>query len=190
MSHPIWQICRKHNISPNQLYFLDSCKEKIVPAKVINVEQEKLTSIARGWLKDNEPTKAGLDILAEFEGLVIKKKQKTTKQLLGEDYLKRIKEYRELFPKGTLPSGAAAKQSVTELTTKFVHFFNDNPEYNWDIILDATEYYLYTKALVNYEYTVTSSYFIRKTNPVTKEIESKLADYCQMIVDDPKLLDY
>lgn len=190
MSHPIWQICRKHNISPNQLYFLDSCKEGIVPAKVINSDNEKLTAVARGWLKDNQITKPGLDILTEFESLVIKKKAVNAKKVLGEDYLKRIKEYRELFPKGTLPSGAASKQSVSELTKKFIIFFQENPEYNWDIILDATEYYLYTKALVNFEYTVTSSYFIKKTDPRSKEESSKLADYCQMIIDDPKLLDY
>jgi hypothetical protein len=35
---------------------------------------------------------------------------------------------------------------------------------------------------------VTSSYFIKKTNPQTKEVTSKLADYCQAILDNPKIL--
>lgn len=148
--------------------------------------------MARGWLKDNQLTPVAIEILAEFEALVIKKKAVNAKKVLGEDYLKRIKEYRDLFPKGHLPSGAASKQSVSELTKKFINFFQENPEYNWDIILDATEYYLYTKSLVNFEYTVTSSYFIHKVTVVNglREEASKLADYCQMIVDDPGLLDY
>jgi hypothetical protein len=35
---------------------------------------------------------------------------------------------------------------------------------------------------------VTSSYFIKKTNPVTKETTSKLADYCQELLDNPDIL--
>jgi hypothetical protein len=35
---------------------------------------------------------------------------------------------------------------------------------------------------------VTSSYFIKKTNPQTKETTSKLADYCQQILDNPEIL--
>jgi hypothetical protein len=35
---------------------------------------------------------------------------------------------------------------------------------------------------------VSSSYFIKKTNPQTKEVSSKLADYCQEILDNPNML--
>ena len=35
---------------------------------------------------------------------------------------------------------------------------------------------------------VTSSYFIKKTNPQSKEVTSKLADYCQEILDNPSIL--
>ena len=96
-------------------------------------------------------------------------------------------EYREIFPKGKLPSGELARQSVKELQDKFVWFFKTYPEYDWDLVLDATEYYVDTFAKKNYMYMATSSYFIKKTM-TTKEVKCKLADYCQEIIDNPKLL--
>lgn len=190
MSHPLWKICRKYNISPNQLYFLDSCKEKIVPSGVINAEFERVTAQGRGWMtEDNQLTTNALSILNEFEGIMEKKKAKSDKEILGEDFMTKVNEYRELFPKGRFPSGELARQSANELKEKFLWFFKNNPDYNWDIVLDATEYYLYTKSLDGYKYTVTSSYFIKKTT-VTKETVSKLADYCQIIIDEPELLNY
>jgi len=35
---------------------------------------------------------------------------------------------------------------------------------------------------------VTSSYFIKKTDPISKETRSKLADFCQELLDNPDAL--
>ena len=108
--------------------------------------------------------------------------------MLGEDFLDRVKEYRESWPGKRLPSGELARQSVQELKDKFVWFFKTYPEYDWDLVLDATDYYNIVYERKRYQYMVTSSYFIKKTNPQTKETTSKLADYCQELLDNPNIL--
>ena len=95
--------------------------------------------------------------------------------------------HREIFPKGRLPSGELGRQSPKELQDKFVWFFKTYPEYDWDLILDVTEFYVDTFSKKNYLYMASSSYFIKKTLP-TKEVCSKLADYCQQVLDNPDLL--
>ncbi len=109
--------------------------------------------------------------------------------MLGEDFLDRVKEYRDAFPGKRLPSGELARQSVQELKDKFVWFFKTYPEYDWDLVLDATDYYNIVYERKQYKFMVTSSYFIKKTNPQTKETTSKLADYCQELLDNPGILD-
>ena len=105
--------------------------------------------------------------------------------MLGDDFLDKIKQYREMFPPVRLPSKQMARQSVQELKDKFVWFFKNNPEYNWTIVLDATDYYIQTKKQDGYLYMATSSNFIQKTDNNTKLVKSTLADYCQMFIDNP-----
>jgi hypothetical protein len=93
-----------------------------------------------------------------------------------------------MFPAQKLPSGELARQSVQELKDKFVWFFKTYPEFDWDLVLDATDYYVYTKQKDGYLYMINSSYFIQKTDPRTKISRSALADHCQMILDNPEIL--
>ena len=90
-----------------------------------------------------------------------------------------------MFPAMKLPSGELARQSMQELRDKFVWFCKTYPDYDWDTILNAAHFYIYTKKKDGYMYMVTSSYFIQKTDPRTKISKSLLADYCQMTIDDP-----
>jgi hypothetical protein len=187
-SHQLWSTSIKYSISPNQLYFLDCCKNKIKPTSIINQEAEALVCRAKGYLtEDNQLSAAALHILEEFETHLVKTKKKVTKEVLGEDFLAKVNEYRELFPKKRLPSGELARQSVKELTDKFVWFFKTYPEYDWDLVLDAADYYIHLKSKTDFQYTVTSSYFIQKTDIYTKLVKSLLADYCQQLVDDPNI---
>ena len=189
MSYQLWSTLLKWRISPNQAYFLDCCREGIIPSKIlINPDAERLIAQAHGYIDESgKLTNKATPILEEFETFLAKTKKSVTKATLGEDFAEKVNEYREIFPKGKLPSGELARQSVKELQDKFVWFFKTFPEYDWDVILDATEYYVATFAKKNYMYMVTSSYFIKKTLP-TKESRSKLADYCQEILDNPDLL--
>ena len=190
MSHKHWSTLIKWNVSPNQIYLLDCYRDKIKPNNIINEEGEKMICQSKGLLDENNNlTNKAAMILNEYETFLVKTKRKVTTAVLGEDFNERIKEYRELWPSKRLPSGELARQSTQELKDKFIWFFKTYPEFDWDLILDATEYYNEVFRRKNYMYMATSSYFIKKTNTTTKEISSKLADYCQEILDNPKLLD-
>jgi hypothetical protein len=188
MSHQHWNTLIKWNISPNQIYLLDCYRSKIKPSKIINEEGERLVCQAKDLLDgNNNLTNKASIILDEYETFLVKAKKVVASQVLGEDMNERIKEYREIFPPKRLPSGQLARQSVQELKDKFVWFFKTYPEYDWDLVLDATDYYNEIFSKKDYVYMATSSNFIKKTE-ITKEVSSKLADYCQQIIDDPKIL--
>lgn len=189
ITHQLWSVNIRHHVSPNLIYFLDCCRKKIKPVNIINQDAEMIISKSRGLIDENNNlTAKAIVILDEFETYLVKKKTKVTKEVLGEDFLKRVTEYREAFPKQRLPSGELARQSIKELQDKFVWFFKTYPEYDWDLVLDAADYYNILFEKKNYLYMATSSYFIKKTNPQTKETTSKLADYCQQLLDNPDIL--
>jgi hypothetical protein len=189
MSHQHWNTLIKWNISPNQIYLLDCYRSKIKPSKIINEEGERLVCQAKDLLDgNNNLTNKASIILDEYETFTVKTKKKVASEVLGTDMNERIKEYREIWPAKRLPSGELARQSAKELKDKFVWFFKTYPEYDWDLILDATDYYNEVFKKKDYMYMATSSYFIKKTNSQTKEVSSKLADYCQEIIDNPKIL--
>lgn len=189
ITHQLWSVAIKHNISPNLLYFLDCCDKKIKPTAIINEQAESLIANAKGFIDENRNlSPLALQIVNEFETYLVKKKTKVTKEVLGEDFINKVYEYRTAWPKRRLPSGELARQSIEELKDKFVWFFKTYPEYDWNLVLDATDYYNIIYEKKQYMYMVTSSYFIKKTNPQTKETTSKLADYCQQILDNPDIL--
>ena len=184
MGHQLWNVCRKYNISPNQLYFLDSCREKIAPSQVINADAQKAICIQRGWIDAEGTLSPGaIFILDEFETFLKKTKTRVTKEILGEDFLKNVNEYREIFPDFRLPSKELGRQSTETLSGRFVKFFKKYPQYDWELILDATDYYVNYYKKMDYKYMTCSLYFIDKDGI------SKLADTCQAIIDNPKLLE-
>lgn len=189
MSHQLWTTLIKYSISPNQLYFLDCCRYKIKPTSIINEEEELAAARERGHLDQNgNLTPGAIFILDEFESLLTKTKKKVASELLGTDALEQIKTYREMFPAKRVPKVGLLRQTVQELKQKFVWFFKTYPEYDWELVLDATDYYMYTKQKENMEFVTTSSYFIQRTDTFTKTNRSLLADYCQMILDNPAIL--
>lgn len=187
MSHQLWTTCRRHGISPNQLFLLDCYRENIQAGNLINENADKLICQTKGFIdsKGKLTEKATL-LLEEFETLLVKKKKAVAKDVLGENFMQRVEQYRELFPKHRLPSGELARQSVQELKDKFVWFFKTYPQYDWDLVLDAADYYISVKQSENWMYMKTSSYFIKKSDR-HKETVSTLADYCQYLLDNPQV---
>lgn len=174
-------IVTENNLSPNGVYVLLCLLHKKEPINInLKLELIKLNSL--GFTKNGELTKEGFDKAVEFDdlnGLIkILNKNKAYK-LTDEDVLK-IKEYREMFPKGLLPSGQPARVQIKELEKKFTWFLN-NYEYNWETIIKATKKYVSQYEASNYTYMKTSGYFISKLEK--NEIVSTLASYCDMIVD-------
>lgn len=188
MSHQLWNTLIKWKLSPNQIYFMDCCRSNIKPNAIIDQEIEKEICLQRNLIDDKgNLTNEGAVILNEFETHLLKVKKKVATEVLGVDVNERIKEYREIWPAKRLPHGQLARQSNQELKDKFVWFFKNYPEYDWDLILDATDYYNEVFKKKDYLYMATSSNFIKKTE-ITKEVSSKLADYCQEILDNPSML--
>ncbi len=191
MTHQLWTVLMKHNVSPNLVYFLDSCRHKIIVSPIVNGSELKREAVQRNLISmTGVLSNEALLILEEFETFLVNSKKKVTSEVLGDDFLDNIKTFREMFPARKLPSGELARQSVQELKHKFVWFFKTFPEYNWNLVLDATDYYIYTKAKENYLYMSTSSYFIHKVETRTKTWKSILADHCQMIQENPEILDH
>jgi hypothetical protein len=91
-----------------------------------------------------------------------------------------VARYREYFPKKL--STGPGRQSPRELKQKFVWFFKNHPEFTWEDVLEAANYYACECAQRNNEYMANSSNFIKK-DTMSKESVSKLADYCQIISD-------
>lgn len=184
MSHQLWTTLIKHNISPNQVYFLDCCRNRIKPTGIINPEAEGNICRAKGYINEQgQITEKALVILDEFQTFLLKSKKKVTSAVLGDDFLDKIRYYRELFPIGTLPSGAVSRQSVAQLKDKFIKFFQTYTEYDWTLVHLATEYYICEKEKVNFEYMKNSGYFIDKFGI------SELANHCDLLLDMPKVLE-
>lgn len=176
-------------MSPNLLYYLDCCRHKIKPSAIINPDAERLLAHSKGLItEEGVLTPQATVILNDFETYLVKTKKKVTSEVLGADFLDRIKEYRELFPVGFLPHGEIARQSAEELKLKFVWFFKTYPDFDWPLVLEATNYYRFLKEKDGFKFMATSSYFIQKTDPKTKMIKSSLADYCQLLKDDPDII--
>lgn len=146
--------------------------------------------MAKGLLtEDGTLTEKAVIILDEMETYLVKQKKKVATAVLGDNFLDKVKEYREIFPAMRLPQhNQMARQTVQELKDKFIWFFKTYPEFTWEDVLDATDYYIFTKERENWVYTSTSSMFIKKTDIRSREVTSKLADYCQIIKENPDIL--
>lgn len=188
MSYQLWSTLTRYNVSPNQLYFLDCCKNKTKPTEIIDDYTEYKKSLADGYIDENRNiTPAAALILDEFYKFIAKAKKKIASEIIGPDFMVNVHKYRELFPKGRFPSGELARQNPEDLKQRFIWFFQTYPSYTWDLVLDATDYYLHLKKAVDYQYAVSSAYFIQKTDVLSKTKKSLLADYCQKLLDDPEL---
>jgi hypothetical protein len=100
-------------------------------------------------------------------------------QVLGEAYVDNIQKYLELFPKGRLPSGKAARSDKKNIESNFKWFFQ-NYEYDWNTVLQATARYVDEFEKKNFLYMRNSQYFISKMSP-DRTRESELANYCSAI---------
>jgi hypothetical protein len=189
MSHQLWTTLIKYNVSPNQIYFLDSCRSRIKPTNIINPDAEANICRAKGYINEKgELTQKALVILDEFETFLVKAKKKVATEVLGDKFLEKINYYRDLFPSKKLPSGSLARQSVEELKKKFIVFFKTYPQFDWALVHLATDYYIFEKEKTQYMYMMNSSYFIQKTDNISKTTKSELADHCEFLLDNPDIL--
>lgn len=180
----------KEGLTPNSFYVLYCIKEKLVVAKFVNkaIECKKLQS--EEWLNENlELTHKSHIFITEIDSFFRKTKKKTSKDLLGNEFLDKIEEYNKIFPNKKLSSGKYARVNPKTLENAFRWFF-ENYDYDWDIIMRATLKYVDEYSVRRYEYMRTSQYFIRKQN-TDKTWDSDLATYCELIKDgEDEIVDY
>lgn len=167
------------NLSPNQCLLLFSIHNKVTPSTYIEFDLDALRK--QGYLKYNKITAEGLKVINQLDNYFSIKKKKTTNELIGVDGVAAIKQYREIFPTGKLPSGVPARNNVKILTENFRWFFSEH-DYTWAEILQATRMYVNEYRDKEYLYMQNSQYFISKQDK-HKVKTSKLADYCDMIRD-------
>jgi hypothetical protein len=169
----------KEGITPNQLYLL-VCIHENTSSININLHLELRQLVLGEWIDENNKLTAKSQVLlTSLNNYFSLSKKKTDMSAMGIDYQNNIKKYRELFPKGKLPSGKPARSNEKVLEQNFRWFF-ENYSYTWDSILKATAYYVDEFEKKNFLYMRTAQYFICKSE-LDKTKQSELADYCSMI---------
>lgn len=186
-------------ITPNQLFVLQSCKDKRDYGNFIPSVKLELTRLKdKGYLDEKfNVTPAGEELLAKVDSLF----QPGTTVLLDTDasvsspaastdakvdktaMQEQIETYRKLFPAGSI-NGRTYRNSVRELLPRFQWFFKHH-SYPWDVIIEATERYIRTKKQTDghYSFVRTSAYFVRKTDAGRCDI-SELANWCEVVIND------
>ena len=177
----LFQQILKEKMTPNQFLILYGIKKSLslpLPDNKSDVQQLK----SLGFIEqDGSLSISANKVIARFENYFIKAKKRTSIQLMGKEFLKRINEYRDIFPAGKLPSGKPARVNVKTLENSFRWFF-ENYDFSWDEVIDATSMYVNSYRDNDYMYMKTSQYFISKQDK-SKVRTSDLADYCDMVRD-------
>ena len=177
----LFQQILKEKMTPNQFLILYGIKKSLslpLPDNKSDVQQLK----SLGFIEqDGSLSIKANKVIARFENYFIKAKKRTSIQLMGKEFLKRINEYRDIFPAGKLPSGKPARVNVKTLENSFRWFF-ENYDFSWDEVIDATSMYVNSYRDNDYMYMKTSQYFISKQDK-SKVRTSDLADYCDMVRD-------
>jgi hypothetical protein len=169
-------------MSPNQLYLLYCLKRK-QEARFINIAMETRLLEADGFIEGNKLTLKGEEALLKASFVTKTTKAEKNAGVLDEKFIENVSKYREMFPAMMFPSGKAARQSVNELTPRFGWFFTNYPQFkDWNLVFEATAFYLDEYEKKNWMFASASAFFIwKKEND--GNIRSGLADYCQMVLD-------
>ena len=162
-------------INPNQLYIMICLRDR-VKMYLRHADSDVDDLVKRKLILNGELSAEGLQVLEKIETGKPRKKVAA----FTEKDLENIAAYRELFPKGMLPSGQPSRVTVKELEKKFQWFFT-NYSYEWEVILKATEHYIETYRQEGFKYMKTSGYFISKTDKGVTT--STLANYCDMMLE-------
>lgn len=168
----------KLDLTPNRYYLLHCKKDKIAPAFNLNVGVDYMRLQSDDWLDANgNLTSKAVKLVQELDSYFKNSKKKTSTSILGDNFIGKIEEYLDIFPKFKLPSGKYARSDKKNLENNFRWFF-ENHDYDWNTVINATKMYVDDYERQGYKYMRTSQYFIRKLNPAEKTFESELANYC------------
>ena len=182
----IWfNFVNQSDISPNDFYCLYCLREKVSPSN-INISTSIVSLLNESLIAYNRTntiqiTDKGKELLDKAESFFSTKIKNTETNLMGYDYEDYILKYSHTFPAIKLPSGKPGRSNKKAVTECFKWFF-ENYNYEWDVILKATNMYVDHFQSKRYLYMQTSQYFIRKQNQ-DKTWRSDLADWCEMVIN-------
>ena len=172
----------KAELTPNSFYVLYSIYNKIKPHIYVNSNLEVAKLKQENWLEEDlSLSNKSIIFISEIDSFFKKAKKKTTKDLLGNNFTDNIQKYVEIFPNKKLSSGKYARVNPKNLEVAFRWFF-ENYNYDWNIVIAATEKYVDEFSIRNFEFMRTAQYFIRKQG-IDKTYESDLANYCDIIIN-------
>lgn len=198
----LFSLLIQWKITPNQLFVLQSCKEKRDYGNYIPSVKLELTRLQGKQYLDEKfnVTPAGEEVLSKIDSLfqigttimvledptdssTSPAPKSTGSKVDSSAMQEHIETYRKLFPQGSI-SGRTYRNSVRELIPRFQWFFKHN-KYSWEVILEATERYIRTKKQTDghYNFVRTSAYFVRKTDAGRCDI-SELANWCEVITTE------
>lgn len=171
----------QNGLTPNSFYVLYCIKEKIVPHSSVNKELECKKLQSSAWLSESlQLTDKSIIFITEIDGYFKKSKKKTSKDLLGHNFMQNIEAYVNIFPNKKLSSGKYARVPAKNLENAFRWFF-ENYDYDWETIFLATQKYVSEN---EHGYMRTSQYFVRKQNS-DKTWDSDLSVCCEYIKNSP-----
>ena len=177
----IMNMLIKLKLTPNQFYVMWAIEDGVT-TPILNTPLELKNVRNKGYLaEDGGLTEEGAKIVKDVSAIFKGKKKKANKVVMGTDYEENIKTYNELFPKKKLNTGKFARSSKKNLEIAFRWFF-DNYDYSWETVHKATRMYCNDRELVNWDYTMNNTYFIRKGEQ-DKTFKSALSDFCQAVED-------
>ena len=170
-------------MTPNQALILFGMKQGVSLPNSLSEDKEYLLKMNMLTFEDGlyKMTPDAKAFCVKLDNYFIKAKKKTDIQLMGKDFNDKIHTYREIFPAKKLPSGNPARNNVKALGEN-VRWFFETYDHTWDDIIKATKMYVNEYRDADYLYMQTSQYFISKQDKHRVK-HSRLADYCDMIVD-------
>lgn len=175
-----------HGLTPNGYYVLHATKNGYYHDKYVNIRTEQHRLSLTGFLDEDGDkytlTSKAFDVLKNSEKLMIEVSKKIKKVPYGT-WTDEINEFNNLFPKGKRDGSTIAyRTNPKELHERFCWFFETYPEYNWEMVLNASRKYVQVVSENDVKFLQTSKYFIKKQDK-NLEITSTLASLCWNIVE-------
>jgi hypothetical protein len=188
-----YDFLSNNELTPNAHYILYSMVYNL-PIKGIPYASEQYKLSLNGFLEEHKSevngifytiTQKAVHVVHESEVYICNIKTiKKVSKVKFEDWEEKIKQYNELFPKGKKEgSSVSFRTNPKELYEKFKWFFQEYPEYDWDMVLNATEKYIKVfEEACDYTYMQTSKYFIKKDDK-NRVSTSTLSTHCYNIAE-------
>jgi len=188
-----YEFLNNNELTPNAHYIL-YCMVYNLPIKGVSYTSEQYKLSLAGFLTEHRSEDSGMfytittkaaHVVHESEVYICNLKTvKKVNKVAYQDWEEKIKQYNEMFPKGKRPGSTTSyRTNPKELYDKFKWFFQEYPEYDWDLVLKATAKYVEVFDDSNdYTYMQSSKYFIKKDDK-NRVTTSTLSTHCYNIVE-------